>query len=215
VDSYAPHLPYDSVVTANRQGALLAVSHLIEQGHKCIGLIGAYDKSPPSILERREGYLEALREYDLLPYIKDSDLLKQPAYLATKELLAKSPEVTAIFACNDEVATGVMQAIRDMGRSVPDDISVVGFDNLASSADLYPPLTTVHIHKTWMGRLGVRLLVERAKHPDQPQSATSLATHLVVRESVKHLTTSHAQPSAKRSTLKEVKVSVLGDSQGR
>jgi LacI family transcriptional regulator len=205
IDSYAPHLPYDSVVTDNRQGASLAVGYLIEQGHRHIGLIGAYDKSPPSILERREGYLGTLRQHNLVPHVKDSDLLKQPAYQATKDLLYASPEVTAIFACNDEVATGVMQAVRDTGRSVPNDISVVGFDNLASSADLYPPLTTVHIHKTWMGRLGVRLLVERAKHPDQPQSTTSLATHLVVRESVKNLVTSSAPAGAKRNTPKEVK----------
>jgi DNA-binding LacI/PurR family transcriptional regulator len=187
IDSYAPHLPYDSVVTDNRQGALLAVNHFIENGHKHIGLIGSYEKSPPSILERRAGYLEAIQEYGLTAHIENSDLLRQPAYIATKNLLEHTPSITAIFACNDEVAAGVMQAIRDTGRSIPDDISVIGFDNVSSTADLYPPLTTIHIHKTWMGRLGVRFLVERAKHPDQPQITSSLATHLVIRDSVKSL----------------------------
>jgi DNA-binding LacI/PurR family transcriptional regulator len=99
-------------------------------------------------------------------------------------LLGHSPKVTAIFACNDEVATGVIQALRDLGKRIPQDVSVIGFDNVDYTADLYPPLTTIHVHKTWMGRLGVRMLVERAKYPNQPQTTSSLATHLVERQSV-------------------------------
>jgi DNA-binding LacI/PurR family transcriptional regulator len=184
IDSYAPNLPYDSIITDNRQGALLAVNHLLEYGHEHIGLIGSHDKSPPSILERRGGYLEALQSHGLPPHIEDSDLVRQPAYTATKTLLEHSPEVTAIFACNDDVAAGVMQAVREMGKRVPDDISVVGFDNIASSADLYPPLTTIHIHKTWMGLLGVQTLIERARNPDKPKTTLTLATDLVIRQSV-------------------------------
>jgi DNA-binding LacI/PurR family transcriptional regulator len=184
VDSYAPHLPYDSVVTDNRQGTVLAINHLVEHGHKHIGLIGSYEKSAPSILERRAAYLGAIQQRGLEPYIEDSDLLKATGYAATKKLLERSPEVTAIFACNDEVATGVMQAVRDMGKSVPKDVSIVGFDNVDYTADLYPPLTTIHVHKTWMGRMSVRMLVERVKYPNQPQITCSLATQFVERQSV-------------------------------
>lgn len=187
IDSYAPHLPYDSVVTDNRQGTFLAINHLLEHGHKHIGIVGSHEKSPPSILERRAAYLDIMRLYGLEPYVEDSDLLKATGYSGTKNLLECSPEVTAIFACNDEVATGVLAAARDLGRNVPNDLSIVGFDNVDYTADLYPPLTTVHIHKTWMGRLGVRMLVERAKHPDQPQITSGLATTLVSRQSVTSL----------------------------
>jgi LacI family transcriptional regulator len=184
VDSYAPHLPYDSVVTDNRQGTVLAINHLVEHGHKHIGLIGSYEKSAPSILERRAAYLEAIQQHGLEPYIEDSDLLKATGYAATTKLLERSPEVTAIFACNDEVATGVMQAVRDLGKAIPKDLSVIGFDNVDYTADLYPPLTTIHVHKTWIGRMSVRMLVERVKNPNQPQITCSLATQLVERQSV-------------------------------
>jgi LacI family transcriptional regulator len=184
IDSYAPNLPYDSIVTDNRQGALLAVNHLLEHGHEHIGLIGSHEKSPPSIQERRAGYLETLGSHGLKPYIEASDLARQPAYEATQTLLLHSPQVTAIFACNDEVATGVMQALRDMGKRVPEDISVIGFDNLSSSSDLYPPLSTIHIHKTWMGSLGVQTLIDRTRNPDKPKMTLTLSTDLVVRQSV-------------------------------
>ncbi len=187
IDSYAPHLPYDSVVTDNRQGTMLAVNHLVEHGHEHIGLIGSYEKSAPSILERRAAYLEGIRLHALEPHIEDSDLLKVTGYSGTKSLLGRSPQVTAIFACNDEVATGVLQALRDLGKRVPEDVSVVGFDNVAYTADLYPPLTSVHVDKTWLGRMGVRMLVERVNYPDQPQLTCSLATHLVSRQSVADL----------------------------
>jgi LacI family transcriptional regulator len=184
IDSYAPHLPYDSVVTDNRQGTFLAIEHLIAHGHTHIGIVGSQDKSPPSILERRAAYLEIIGSNGLEPHVEDSDLLKATGYSGTKNLLGRSPNVTAIFACNDEVATGVIQALRELGKRIPEDISVIGFDNVDYAADLYPPLTTIHVPKTWLGRLGVRMLVERTKHPNQPQITSSLATHLVERQSV-------------------------------
>lgn len=184
IDSYAPTLSYDSILTDNRQGALLAVNHLLEYGHQHIGLIGSHGTSPPSILERRAGYLEALQSHGLNPYIEASDLGRHPAYVATQTLLHHSPQVTAIFACNDDVAMGVMQAVRDMGKRVPEDISVVGFDNIDASGDVYPPLTTVHVHKRWMGIMAVQTLIERARHPDKPKMTVTLSTDLVIRQSV-------------------------------
>jgi DNA-binding LacI/PurR family transcriptional regulator len=205
IDSYAPHLPYDSVVTDNRQGTTLALEYLLEQGHKHIGIVGSYEKSPPSILERRAGYLETLKRHGLQTYIEDSDLLKATGYSATKTLLSRSPEVTAIFACNDEVATGVMQALRDLGKRIPQDVSVIGFDNVDYTAELYPPLTTINVQKTWLGRLGVRMLIERSKYPNQPQTTSSLATYLVERQSVARL-------APKRTVLERKREVVAGDS---
>jgi DNA-binding LacI/PurR family transcriptional regulator len=205
IDSYAPHLPYDSVVTDNRQGTTLALEYLLEQGHKHIGIVGSYEKSPPSILERRAGYLETLKRHGLQTYIEDSDLLKATGYSATKTLLSRSPEVTAIFACNDEVATGVMQALRDLGKRIPQDVSVIGFDNVDYTAELYPPLTTINVQKTWLGRLGVRMLIERSKYPNQPQTTSSLATYLVERQSVARL-------APKRTVLERKRGVVAGDS---
>jgi LacI family transcriptional regulator len=187
-DSYAPTLSFDSVLIDNRQGALLAVNHLIQHGHQRIGIIGSNENSPPGILERRAAYLEALRHHELEPYFADSDLIRQPAYLATKTLIER--DVTAIFACNDEVAIGAMQAVRDMGRRVPDDISIVGFDNIDSSADVYPPLSTIHVHKRWIGFMAVQALIERSRNPDKPKTTIIVSTDLIKRQSV-------ASPKAK------------------
>ncbi len=202
IDSYAPNLPYDSIVIDNAQGAMLAVNHLLEYGHEHVGLIGSHDTSPPSILERRAGYLAALQLHGLTPYIESSDLGRQPAYLATQKLLNQSPQVTAIFACNDDVAIGVIQAVRDSAKRVPEDISVVGFDNIEASADVYPPLTTIHVHKRWMGLMAVQTLIERARNPDKPKTTLKVSTDLRIRQSV-------ASPSVASLSVASPKAKIL------
>jgi len=185
VDSYAPNLPFDSIVIDNIPGAYVAVKYLIESGHRHIGLIGANDHSPPSVLERRAGYVNALRDRHIQDvYIEPSRLDRESGYAATQKLLQKAPQVTAIFACNDFSAIGVMHAAREMGLRVPEDLSVVGFDNIDVAKEVTPPLTTVHVHKTWMGILGVRQLLERAQNPEQPKVTVVVSTQLIARNSV-------------------------------
>src|SRR5690606_33374821 len=119
-----------NVLIDNLDGARTAVRHLIANGHRHIGLVGSQPDSYPSILERRQGYLDALAEHGLQPFIEDSVLSRQDAYDATRRLVARAPEITAIFACNDEVALGVLNALQDDGLRVPDDVSLIGFDNI-------------------------------------------------------------------------------------
>ncbi len=189
VDSYAPEMPYDSVLIDNWHGSASAVDYLINQGHTRIGLIGSNPESPPSILERRRGYLFALESHKIHDaYIQDSFLYTDSGYEATKKLLRAHPEVTAIFTCNDEVAIGVLHAARDLSLDVPGDLSVIGFDNIDMAKTVTPALTTVHVHKTWLGTMGVRLLLDRAQNPDRPKVTTRISTQLVVRETVCSLT---------------------------
>jgi LacI family transcriptional regulator len=184
VDSYAPSLPYDSVVSDNVDGAFKAVQHLLDLGHTAIGLVGSnLHDSPPSIRERRQGYHNALYSRGIAPYVEESELSRPSAYAATKRLLARTPDISAVFACNDEAAMGVMDAARELGRHIPHDLSLVGFDNIELAKDLYPPLTTVQVHKAWMGQLSVQLLLERARYPEKPRTTTIVATQLVERES--------------------------------
>ncbi len=185
IDSYAPRLPYDSVVTNNLMGARLAIEHLIDLGHTCIGVVGSSPASTPSILERREGAIQTLRAHHLeaTQYIENSDLARQFGREATMRLLARASEVTAIFACNDDTSTGVYQAARELGLKIPDDLSVIGFDNIDLSAELTPPMTTIHVHKTWMGNFGVQLLLDRAQNFDKPQVSLLVSTQLIVRAS--------------------------------
>ena len=185
IDSYAPSLHFDSILTDNYQGAEMAVRYLIELGHRHIGLLGSKEHSVSSIAERRKAYIETMKAHGLFHeyYIANSELYRPGAYQAAITLLQEYPEITAIFACNDDTAAGAIAAVLQLGKRVPQDVSIIGFDNIALASELSPPLTTVHVHKNWMGILGVRFLLERAAHPEKPKTSTLVSTQLVIRDS--------------------------------
>jgi DNA-binding LacI/PurR family transcriptional regulator len=187
VDAFVAASECDTVLTDNLRGAYEAVKYLIEQGHSRIGLVGSTTTrhEHPSISERRQGYLKALTEYGIREtLIEDSLLQSESAYQATLRLLDDPRGVTAIFACNDDVAMNVIRAVKDRGRRVPEDVSVIGFDDQEGSANTQPPLTTMQIDKELMGGLAVRQLYERAMKLDRPPITTLISTRLVVRDSV-------------------------------
>lgn len=185
VDSYAPGSVYDSIVSDNLMGAFHAVQHLIDLGHRRIGLIGSLANAYPSIRERRKGYVKALQLAGIeQTYIEDSPLSRVGGYEATLALLQRTPSISAIFACNDEVAMGVMMAARELGRAIPADLSLIGFDDIDLAQEISPTLTTVHVDKVLMGVLAVRHLRDRAENPGRPALTTTLGTNLIIRESV-------------------------------
>lgn len=185
IDSYAPDLPFDSVVIDNAMGTRAAIEHLIANGHEHIGLVGSNPKSPPSVLERRKAYLQVLHEHGLSDcYIQDSALNQESGRSGCRELLRRAPDVTAVFAVADIVAIGALHGVRDHGLRIPDDVSIMGFDNIDMAGFVTPALTTIHVHKTWMGALGVRQLVHRAIDPRQPKVTMAVSTELVQRDSV-------------------------------
>jgi LacI family transcriptional regulator len=185
LDSYAPNFPFDSVVIDNMGGSMSAVKYLIDNGHRHIGLIGTNPMSPPGVLERRTGYLKALEAAGIRDtYIEDSMLTRMNAVEATRRLLARAPQVTAIFTANDDTAIGVLNSADELSLQVPGELSVIGFDNIDLAREVKPSLTTIHVQKTWMGALGVRFLLERAMNPDQPKLTVSVATDLIARETV-------------------------------
>jgi LacI family transcriptional regulator len=110
--------------------------------------------------------------------------VRDEGYKALRRLLERRPDVTAVFTCNDLVALGVFSAAREMNLDVPGDLSVMGFDNIDLAGEITPALTTVHVHKTWLGAISVRQLIERASRPEQPKVTITLSTELLVRESV-------------------------------
>ncbi len=186
VDAYAPGLRVDSIVTDNLNGALSAVNFLIENGHTRIGLVGSTPDAYPSIRERRKGYTRALEQAGIETlYIEDTPLSRAGGYQGTLDLLARAPGVAAIFACNDEVALGVMNAAEDLNLKIPDDLSIIGFDNIDIAQEVSPPLTTVHVDKTLMGTLSVQHLRDQFKHPEQTHLTTVVGTRIVVRKSVR------------------------------
>jgi DNA-binding LacI/PurR family transcriptional regulator len=187
VDAFAAGIECDTVNTNNLCGAYDAVKYLIDHGHRHIGLIGSSETGPdhPSIGDRRQGYLKALAEYGINgDYVEDSLLQAESAFRATQKLIERAPDVTAIFACNDDVAISAIHALNEIGKRVPDDVSIIGFDDKAVELTPPLPLTTIKVEKELMGALAVRQLYERAMYRDRPPITTIIGTRLVVRASV-------------------------------
>jgi len=185
VDTHVPDSSYDMVVTDYATGAYDAVTYLVDQGHRHIGLIGSSPESHPGIQQRRDGYLRALADCEIEDvYLEDSPLNSEATYHAAQRLLTRAPHITAIFACTDDAATAVMRAAYDLGRRIPDDLSVIGFGDTALASEVAPPLTSVFVDKALMGALGVRQLLDRKQDPARTPFTIVLGTRLVERKSV-------------------------------
>ncbi|MER5725175.1 MULTISPECIES: LacI family DNA-binding transcriptional regulator [Streptomyces] len=153
-----PELPY--VDCDNRGGAREAVRHLVSLGRRCVAHI-AGPRDQVSALDRIDGYRDVLPDAaeDL---VVDGDFTTEGGARAMTELLDARPDVDAVFVSNDLMASGALRVLRERGVRVPEDVAVVGFDDMASVAEATePPLTTVRQDVEGMGRLMVRLLMER------------------------------------------------------
>jgi LacI family transcriptional regulator len=189
VDGYSERNRWDRILMNNADGAYRAVNFLIEKGHRHIGLIGSSSNCYPSIRERRDGYFAALRDHGIQEsYVVDSVLNRDAAQAAGLELLQRHPQVTGVFVVNDHAAIGFINAAREVGRNVPDGLSVVGFDDISFAQDMVPPLTTMHVDKMEMGRLALRQLCYRIENLDKPPVSILVDTSLVIRKSVQTLT---------------------------
>jgi LacI family transcriptional regulator len=185
VDRHIPGAVVDTVLVDNAHGGWLATHHLVELGHRRIGCL-----TGPSHLslsaERVTGYRQALAETGCP--IDDTLILKgdfqyESGYRAASYLLSLEKPPTAIFACNDLMAIGVINAGFELGRPVPGQLSVVGFDDIRLAAFTNPPLTTVAQPKYKSGVLATELLLERIQRDDIPPRRQLLETQLVVRRS--------------------------------
>jgi len=142
-DARAMRLPV--VVVENRNGGRMAVEHLLSLGHRRIAFIAGSHNTGQSA-ERQAAYVEALNRAGIAAdpaLIVAGRFAQTGGYAATEQLLALPQPPTAIFAANDEMAFGAIDAIHSKGLRVPDDISVVGFDDIAISSHTHPPLTTI------------------------------------------------------------------------
>jgi LacI family transcriptional regulator len=174
-----------TVGATNRLGAFDAIRHLLELGHRRIGVItGALDIAASH--ERLAGYRASLTEFGLAPddsLIVEGDFTQARAIEAARTLLMLPKRPTAIFASNDVSAFGVLQVAREKGVNVPEQLSVVGFDDIPHAAESRPPLTTVRQPLEEMGRLAARMLLA-AMHASEPLTERiELPTQLVVRDS--------------------------------
>jgi len=181
----------DLVETAHMQGGLLAVRHLLSLGHKRIACIGGPVGVMPSE-QRIEGWRMALAEGGAAP---NADALlwrggftSQGGYEAMHAILRTEQAPSAVFVCNDLMAIGALRAAHESGVHVPDDLSIVGFDDIELSAYTSPPLTTVAQPKERIGALAVDMLLERVGGKRRDARKVVLQPELRVRAS----TTRHA-----------------------
>lgn len=194
VDNHVPGLSVDSVLCDNFEGAKLAVNYLIEQKHQHIAFIGGPVLEGPRplnkiyTLERRSaGYRTALLDAGLaVDYrlFETSHLDPQSGYEACQRLLARNVLFTAVFCANDEIALGVMKALQEAGKRIPQDVSLVGFDDIALVGHLNPALTTVRVNKDALGAMAVKNLLIRAKEPAMTSISCVLEVELIKRNSV-------------------------------
>lgn len=175
----------DVVLSDNVAGARTATEHLLRLGHQRIGHIGG-PLHLTSGRERYEGYLEAMQAS---PWPASPDLVhfgdyrRESGYNAATELLQSDTPPTALFVANNLMTLGALNAIHDQGISIPDDIAIVGFDDMPWARSLNPPLTTVAQAVEEIGYHAARLLMARIEQPDLPPRTEVVGTQLMVRAS--------------------------------
>jgi LacI family transcriptional regulator len=174
-----------AVGATNWQGAYRATEYLIKLGHSRIGFItGSMDLG--CSMERLEGYLSALRTHhasDAPELIYEGTFFQPDGYAGASALLDLPNPPSAIFASNDIMALGVMDAVRSRGLRIPDDVSIVGFDDIPQSAVVRPALTTVNQPLEKMGRVATQMLLDLLRQPDKEVGRIELPTELVIRDS--------------------------------
>jgi LacI family transcriptional regulator len=178
------NIEVDAVYNDEVKGGFLATEYLIKKGHKRIALIdGFLYKSPAK--GRLEGYKKALKEYgipldDALVSAGDIDL--KDGYERTKQLFEKELNFNAIFAYNDMMAFGAMQAIKEKGLRIPEDIGLVGYDDIPFSSLTSPPLTTIRLKKQDLGIECVKLLLSRINNKRKKTKKIMLDVELIKRK---------------------------------
>jgi len=184
-----PNVEYACVIPDNRSGSIQAVDHLISLGHKKIAIVLGRLNHDPISYERLEGYKYALDNAGIetpKEYIRHADYCNpKTAYEATKSLLQLNDPPTAIFYASDSLAYRGYEAIKEMGLKIPDDLSVVGFDNIHLEDFLRPKpcLTTIDIDRRKMGKIAVDLLYQNINNPQRIPLRYTLPVHLVIKES--------------------------------
>ncbi len=178
------NIEVEAVYSDEVKGGFLATEYLIKKGHKRIALVdGFLYKSPAR--GRLEGYKKALKKYGIL---LDDDLLSvgdidvKDGYERTKQLFEKELDFTAIFAYNDMMAFGAMQAVKEKGLRIPEDIGLVGYDDIPFSSLISPSLSTIRLKKQELGAESLKLLLSRINRGHKKTKKIMLDVELQIRE---------------------------------
>lgn len=185
LDKRIPNLNVDVVLVNNIEGSKQLIEHLISLGHERIGIIaGPFNSTTGK--ERLEGYLKALREHSIpedKDLIKIGDFKKQSGCLLTLELLSLSLPPTVIFACNNLMGLGAMDALKERKIRIPEEIGLVIFDDLPWFNHVNPPLTVVAQPSFRLGGIAGELLFEQVRKKRKKPKEVVLDVQLKIRES--------------------------------
>jgi DNA-binding LacI/PurR family transcriptional regulator len=208
VVSISGHKKMDGVTNImldHNRSAVLALEHLYKLGHRRIAFMKGQKHASDS--QARWASTIQLAEKigieiqpELSIYLEANAWSPELGYLPVKKLLERTRDFTALFCFNDIAALGAMRAIADAGLSCPDDISVVGFDDIATAAYSIPSLTTVRQPLRQMGEMAAQLLIKRIQNPAQAYpDSVNFDPELVVRQSTASVTVQSGRPKEKRS----------------
>lgn len=185
INQLIDHTNVSCVMVDKRRGAKLAVEHLIERGHSAIGMLT--NRLPPIETTRRvQGFRQALIEHGIPivdEWIAANAATLSGGFEATQQLLRAYPQITAIFAYNDLMALGAIRTCRELGRRVPEDCAIIGFDDIQMASIATPSLTTISIDKYELGRQAMTRLLEMLDHPHGSFMPVEVEAKLIVRES--------------------------------
>lgn len=183
---YIPGSSLHSVDVDNLGAAETAVNHLLELGHTKIACITNAALPYTSATQRLDGYKLALQKADMVfdpALVREADFDIKSGYMAMKSLLESEQEFTAVFVASDNVALGIYSALGEVGLSIPDDVSVVGFDDIPLSSYIKPALTTVRMPAREIAQQSYHLLMRLMKRDFPDKREIILPTDLVLRQS--------------------------------
>lgn len=186
MDWWFTELNADKILENSALGGYLATKALIDAGHRKIGIItGNLKKSVAQ--NRLQGYKNALSEAKIAlnpHWIVESHFDFEGGVLGIQSLLTQSSRPTAVFCCSDTIAVGAYQAIQQQGLRIPQDLSIMGYDDIELARYLSPPLSTICQPKAELGKLAVEALLQRIKNPSENYRTLVLEPTCVLRESI-------------------------------
>jgi DNA-binding LacI/PurR family transcriptional regulator len=185
VDREVINFEADMVKVDNVRGAYIATSHLIRLGYRRIGIIAGTQALTPG-RERLRGCYEAFDEMGVPvdpALIKTGNFRLESGYELTREFMSMAEPPDAIFAANNLMSLGALRALHELGIRIPEQVALIGFDDMPWADDLNPPLTAVSQPGYELGQQAVRLLLQRVERPDLPFYKVILQPRLVVRRS--------------------------------
>lgn len=186
MDWWFTELNADKILDNSEHGGYLATKSMVDAGHQKIGIItGNLRKSVAK--NRLQGYKKALSEANIVlnpDWIVESHFDFEGGIVGAQKLLSLSDRPTAIFCCSDTIAIGAYQAIQNQGLRIPQDISIMGYDDIELARYLFPSLSTISQPKAELGKLAVETLLQRIQEPNENYRTLVLEPACILRESV-------------------------------